>query len=411
MNRSLIMKTLRSACLILSATAVLGLSACSFFLKDKNDDDNGKTDVGGEDGGNLPEDNGGEGNLPEDNGGKPSTPSVTISHESVELAVDMTVMLSATASDGTEITWTSSDESVATIADSGTVMGINVGEAVIYARSETATAQCLVTVISKNAYGRELIWHDEFDGDSLDTDKWGYQTGVQDFYGSSTGPIYWGNNELQYYTEDAVTLADGCLNITATREDMGNGRTYSSARITTRDKFSTTYGYIEAKIKSPAIDGMWPAFWMLPQPTDASSSNNIYGWWAANGEIDIMEAKGRLKNVVDATLHYGNLNTSTYKTTSYTMSETTEEWHVFALEWEADHIAWFVDDVEIFRVTSDQWWTSAVSNEENPSAPFDQPFYILLNLAVGGNYDNQTKPDSSFTSATMSVDYVRVYSI
>ena len=159
----------------------------------------------------------------------------------------------------------------------------------------------------------------------------------------------------------------------------------------------------------PAEDGMWPAFWLLPQPSSTANYNNEYGWWAANGEIDIVEAKGRLENNTDHTLHYGNKGASTYSSGHGNLADGIDSWHVYGLEWTADYIAWFIDDEEVFRVNSSVWWTEAVSKEENSAAPFDLDFYIILNLAVGGNYDGGVRPSSDFSQASMKIDYVRVY--
>lgn len=252
-----------------------------------------------------------------------------------------------------------------------------------------------------------LAWNDEFDGTALDTSKWNYQTGVYDEYkGNKTGEMFWGNNEQQYYTKDAATVHDGMLEITAKREAMPEGRGFSSARILTRDKASWTFGYFEAKIKMPAINGMWPAFWMLPQPT-GSYAENEYGGWAASGELDIMEARGRLDMESITTLHYGgSWPNNTYKSETTALTSPISAWHTYAVDWTADYITWYIDDVAVFTMMNSEWWSSA---SENPSAPFDKPFYILLNLAVGGNFDSGTMPPDSFTSASMCVDYVRVY--
>ena len=318
--------------------------------------------------------------------------------------------IAAAATGGKTIMWSSSDQSIATINSNGVVKALAAGVVTITATAGSATAECTVTVDAiLNKGDRKLVWNDEFDGTQIDDTKWGYQTGVKDSYGSSSGPIFWGNNELQYYTEDAVTISDGTMKITASREAMPEGRTFSSARLLTRDKFSFTYGYIEARLALPAETGMWPAFWLLPQPTDTSNSSNVYDSWAANGEIDIVEARGRVDKVTDHTLHYGNSGQSTYSSAHAYLSESYTEWHVYGLEWTADYIAWFVDDTEVYRVNNSTWWTESVSKNENSNAPFDVDFYIIINLAVGGNYDGGVAPDSDFVSVEMKVDYVRVY--
>ena len=331
----------------------------------------------------------------------------------VTLAVGESATLQAVSTSSDAITWSSSDTTVASVVG-GVVKALSVGEAVVTAKTSKAQAECKVTVTEANPQdsakvGYRLVWFDEFDGDMLDTTKWGYQLGVQDHYGDSTGPLYWGNDELQYYTEEAVMLADGMLQITATRQSMPDGRSYSSARILTRNKASWTYGYFEARIKAPTGNGMWPAFWMLPEPTNTSNSNNIYGGWPASGEIDIMEAKGRLLNKVDTTLHFGGAwYEHDYVGRTTTLATNIDEWHTYALEWTDSYMTWYIDGRDVFTVTKSRWWSQS-SDNKGQSMPFDQPFYILLDLAVGGNYDNNVQPDDSFTSATMFVDYVRVY--
>lgn len=352
------------------------------------------------------------------------SPDIKLSQKSIELIEGDTFRLAANVSGS--IAWSSSDESVATVED-GLVTAVAVGEATISAEYNGATARCDVTVVADDEAtvpggddpgdtpggpggDRELVWSDEFDGTSLDMTKWAYQTGRQDHYGSSTGPWAWGNNELQYYTEgDNVTVSDGTMKITAQREAMPDGATFSSSRIVTRDNYSFTYGYIEARIKLPAVSGLWPAFWMLPQPSSTANSNNEYGGWPNSGEIDIMEARGREPDRIDNTLHYSSGSwSSTYRTNKHIFENSTiSDWHTYGLEWTEDHIAWYVDGTEAFRLTSDVYWSSSAPDDDN--APFDVDFYILFNLAVGGNYDGGVQPPDSFTSGDMEVDYVRVY--
>ncbi len=333
--------------------------------------------------------------------------TVDLTPHSAVLEVGETRTFSAVASDGSPVEWSSDNAEVAAVNEGGTVTALSVGEATIYASCGAARAACAVTVEGPYV----LAFSEEFDGDRLDPAKWNFQLGVRDDYFGTKGPVYWGNEEQQYYTEDAVSLEDGALRITATREEMPEGRSYSSARIVTRDAFSFTYGYAEARMKTPAIEGMWPAFWALPQPTDRTSTRNEYGGWPYSGEIDIMEAQGRRKNVVGTTLHFGGGagNRHTYLTRDTVLSSSTEEWHTYGVERKEEGIVWYIDRREVFRVDKKDYWTGAVSKEENPDAPFDVPFYLLLNLAVGGNYDGGREPPEEFVSAAMYVDYVRVY--
>lgn len=307
------------------------------------------------------------------------------------------------------ISYKSSSSTVATVNSTGLISTVGYGECDITATTKYVTRTCHLTVKSNTPVSGKgtLVFQDEFDLDHLDTSIWSYQNGTQDVYGTATGPADWGNNEEQYYTSDSVKVSDGLLNITASKTPT-SGKQYKSGRICSRDKKTFTYGYFEARMKTPAIDAMWPAFWMLPQPSNPNSTNNEYGGWASNGEIDIMEAKGREKNVVLGTLHYheawpNNLN----KGGSKTLSTNTDEFHTYACEWKSDHISFFVDEQVYVRFENSDYDT--VSAPTNPSAPFDKPFYLIFNLAVGGNFDPGITTPSSFTSASMQVDYIRVY--
>ncbi len=347
--------------------------------------------------------------------------SVVIMLSPVTVEVGKSVALSVISPTGTPLVWYCADSSVASVQN-GLITGVSVGETNVSVSAGTASATCIVKVVAPavtptptpppdDEYAKDgysLVWHDEFDGTALDTTKWGYQLGVQDFYGSSQGPYYWGNNELQYYTNSTenVGVRDGNLYITAKRQNMGD-RQFTSARILTRDKFSRTYGYFEARMKTPTGNGMWPAFWMLPQPTTTQNSSNIYGGWPTSGEIDIMEAKGRLKDKVDTTLHYATANGGhRYQGEQTQLITPTDDWHTYALEWTEEYLAWIIDGKQVMKFQSSVW---ANPNLGSSNAPFDKPFFMLINFAVGGNYDGGVAPDANFTSATMYVDYVRVW--
>lgn len=239
-----------------------------------------------------------------------------------------------------------------------------------------------------------LRWNEEFNGTSLDTEVWNYDIG--------NGSNGWGNEEEQYYYEDNVSVGDGMLTITAKEEEM-DGCDYTSGKITTADKFYFTYGIIEARIKLPAGTGLWPAFWMMPQ-------DNVYGGWAASGEIDIMEAKGRLTDETSSALHYGGSwpsNTYSYGTNYFSDEETIEDFHIYSCEWRETTITMSVDGVEFFTCSSSKWYSN--SSIASDLAPFDQDFYLILNLAVGGTFDSYKTPDSEDMPAEMQVDYIRVY--
>ncbi len=317
------------------------------------------------------------------------------------------------------VIWTTNNSEVATV-NGGKISALRAGIATITATlaSGKGHADCVVTVTAKPPEGKdaypELIWADEFNGNTLESDKWGYMTGTQDNYYGNRGPSNWGNNELQYYTDgDNTAVSDGTLKITARREDRG-GMEYTSARISTRDKFSFTFGYIEARVKMPAGKGMWPAFWLLPQPTNHSSSDNVYGGWARNGELDILEVQGTRPNVVMGTVHYGdNWPDNQHSGKEYTLENSTvEEWHTYAVEWTEKYIKWYVDDICYSTKRSSEYWSASSAAQGREGAPFDQPFYIIFNLAVdSGSFDRNAQggPPEDFTEGVMEVDYVRVY--
>ena len=241
-----------------------------------------------------------------------------------------------------------------------------------------------------------LVWSDEFDGASLDPRVWFFETGD----GTEYGIPGWGNNELQYYLPDNAQIVDGKLTITARKEQTG-AFNYTSARINTRDRFAVRYGRIEARMRLPGGQGIWPAFWMLAQ-------DSPYGGWPASGEIDIMEAVNLGAsggNTVLGTIHYGTSFPSDYQFSgeSYLVpSDATAEFHTYAVEWDAAEIRWYVDDV--MYGMRNNWYSTG----EFP-APFDVPFYIIFNVAVGGNLPGSPNRSTTFP-VTMEVDWVRVYS-
>lgn len=245
----------------------------------------------------------------------------------------------------------------------------------------------------------DLVWSDEFNGNQLDTTKWSYQIG--------NGYNGWGNYEKQYYTKENVTVSDGTLKITAKKENK-NGFEYTSSRIRTvtdsgQTLFATKYGKIEAKIKLPAGTGLWPAFWMMPVDSE-------YGSWPLSGEIDIMEARGRVLNEINGTIHFVEkrpFNRSIGG--SYVFDSTTDitDYHVYAVEWKENTIIWYVDGIEYYRTSN--WYTMDDGVVAEYPAPFNKEFYLILNMAVGGTYDSQRVPSDSEVPGTMEVDYVRVY--
>lgn len=258
--------------------------------------------------------------------------------------------------------------------------------------------------------GMNLIWQDEFSGTSLDMSKWNYEQGY--YLNDDPNTWGWGNAELQHYTDSAqnVFVQDGKLNIRALNDpksfpqDPNRYAQYSSGKINTKNHFTLTYGRVDFRAKLPIGNGIWPALWMLPQ-------DSPYGTWAASGEIDVMEARGRLPGSTSGAVHFGGTwpaNRHISGEYHFPQGQTiNNDYHVYSVVWEEDNIKWYVDGKFFFKVTNEQWYSLAAPN--NPNAPFDQPFYLIMNLALGGNFDGGISPGPSDIPATMQVDYVRVY--
>lgn len=258
--------------------------------------------------------------------------------------------------------------------------------------------------------GMNLIWNDEFSGTSLDTSVWNYNTGY--YINDDPGTWGWGNNELEHYTdsESNVSVSDGKLTLTALEDpktfpqDPSRVAPYSSGKITTKDNFAFKYGRIDFRAKLPRGNGLWPALWMLP-------NDDTYGTWAASGEIDVMEARGRLPGATSGAIHFGGqwpANTYIGGDYSFSNGQTIDsDYHVYSVVWEEDNIKWYVNGECFFKATNEQWYSNGAPSNNN--APFDQEFYIIMNLAVGGWFDGGVTPNPGDIPASMQVDYVRVY--
>jgi beta-glucanase (GH16 family) len=266
----------------------------------------------------------------------------------------------------------------------------------------------------------KLVWNDEFEGTVIDKAKWDFDIG-NGFYANAKQWISgWGNDELQYYTRDPANafVKDGMLHIRALKQAL-HGYAYTSARLKTRQKdgsplFRQKYGKFEFRAKLPTGQGIWPALWMLPQ-------TETYGGWASSGEIDVVEARGQEPTKVLGTIHYGSrwpLNT--HAGTDYILPgrSTIADFHVYALEWEPGAIRWYVDGRRY--ASRSFWWSSSKSAGGKPvmpstegdlhpwPAPFDQPFYLIMNVAIGGKFLGNPNRTTVFP-AELVVDYVRVY--
>lgn len=226
---------------------------------------------------------------------------------------------------------------------------------------------------SPNVRGEwRMVWHDEFKGAEIDTNKWTFDIGN----GGPTLPG-WGNNEKQFYTSrpENAHVRNGVLHIIA-RKEATNGFAYTSARLKTKGLFAQTGGRFEFRAKAPVGFGFWSALWMLPE-------KSVYGSWAASGEIDVMEARGAVTNEVFGTIHFGGhwpKNAQAAGSCKLPNDGAISEFHVYRLDWTTNAIEWFVDGASFQKQTN--WWSAG-----GPfPAPFDQPFFILMNLAVGGNF-------------------------
>ncbi|MBR6854841.1 MAG: glycoside hydrolase family 16 protein [Fibrobacter sp.] len=245
---------------------------------------------------------------------------------------------------------------------------------------------------SRSSSSSPYLWNDEFDGDAIDTSKWSFEIG--------TGASGWGNNEWEYYTDrkENAYIKDGVLHIRAQKEDY-KGSKYTSARMITKDKFSFTYGTVEARIALPTGKGIWPAFWMLGQNIDKVN-------WPACGEIDIIEAIND-ENIVYGTHHwqyngnhasYGN-NTKDYYGTSKELDIT--QFHTYKMVWNEKLIAMYVDDFKYQEID--------IEKAKDGLEAFHKPQFFILNVAVAGSWPGFEVDDTQFPNE-MLVDYIRVES-
>jgi len=270
-----------------------------------------------------------------------------------------------------------------------------------------------------------LVWSDDFDGDALDTSKW---TPEESCWGG-------GNQERQCYTArpENISVSDGVLHLIAKpesytgplypahSEDAGDEQAtqaYTSGKVITLGKADWTFGRISARIKLPAGQGAWAAFWMMPV-------ENYYGQWPLSGEFDIMEAVNLgtpcedcptgTERRTSGALHFGGLQLENTYLYSHSQNpdavDPTSEWHVYSVEWAEGVVQWFVDDTIFMRLTADDWRTESPLAKGNTNAPLDRPTYAIMNLAAGGNlaeHSNGGGFDPSTFPAEMQVDWVRV---
>ncbi len=254
----------------------------------------------------------------------------------------------------------------------------------------------------------KLVWQDEFDTEGApNTANWGYDVG--------TGFDGWGNNELQYYTDrsENVSIQNGVLLITAQKEAL-NGASYTSARLTTKDLFEQQYGRFEARIRVPGGSGLWPAFWLLGADCE-DVGERLDSNWPDCGEIDVMEYRRQEPTSVSGTVHgpgYSGLTVPQGQITkSYDLGNDRFDagFHIFGIEWGPEYINFYVDDVLYNQITpADLEVTPDDGSGALGEWIFNKPFYIIINLAVGGAFPGAPDSETTFPQS-MLIDYVRVY--
>ena len=241
---------------------------------------------------------------------------------------------------------------------------------------------CFLVFTTSNA--QELILEEHFSGNRLNETVWNYElgNGCPDLCG-------WGNNERQMYTKDNVAIKDGNLVLTAAFD----GKNYTSGKINTKNKIEFKYGTVEVRAKLPTGQGVWPAIWML-------GTNISEVGWPKAGEIDIMEYVGKNPHEIHTTLHTSDSYGESKNTKITTIPSIEEGFHVYKADWTKDFIKFYIDEVLVYTFSPE------LKNED--TWPFDQPFYLLLNLAVGGNFGGPEVDDSIFPQEFL-IDYVKIY--
>lgn len=231
---------------------------------------------------------------------------------------------------------------------------------------------------------KKLVWQEEFNGKFLDEKVWNFELG--DGCPNICG---WGNNEKQIYTDKNHSIQDGNLKITIKKD----GEKYTSSRITTVEKKEFTYGRMEVRAKIPTGKGIWPAFWML-------GSNISKVGWPKCGEIDILEYIGREPNKIFTSLHNQDSHGNTINTKKTEIQGIENGFHVYAIDWTKDKIEFFVDNQSVYIFSPE------IKNEN--TWPYNQPFYFIINVAVGGNFGGDIIDNSIFPQEFL-IDYIRVY--
>ena len=250
-----------------------------------------------------------------------------------------------------------------------------------------------IPTVSDNEY--TLMWSDNFEGTELNRNDWNVET-------HDAG---WVNAESQAYVDDEknIYVEDGNLILRPIRQKNADGtETITSGRVNTQGKHDFTYGLFEVRAKVPTGKGFLPAFWMMP------TDENLYGQWPRCGEIDAMEVMGQENNKLYGTIHYGNPHSEKQGTYTLGNGNFTDEYHTFACDWEPGKITWYVDGVKYHE--ADDWYsTTEGQGTVTYPAPFDQPFYAILNLAVGGSWVGYPDENTKINSSAYIIDYVKIF--
>lgn len=242
--------------------------------------------------------------------------------------------------------------------------------------------------------GYSLLWNDEFNGNALDESIWNYEP-------HEPG---WTNEELQEYTTstDNVFLRDGSLVIKAIKTLKDGKDYYTSGKVTAQNKKDFTYGKVVARAKVPEGQGLWPAIWMMPK------DESFYGQWPKCGEIDIMEVLGSSTEIAYGTVHYGEPHAEQQGIYTLENGSFSDDFHEFSVEWEPGEMRFYIDGNHYHTVND--WFTAVNGEDEKPyPAPFNQPFFVQMNLAVGGTWPGDPDETTDFEKAEFEIDYVRVY--
>ena len=262
--------------------------------------------------------------------------------------------------------------------------------------TETSAATSeIVKTETPSIDGYNLLWSDEFDGNELNLDIWSREV-------HEPG---WTNSELQEYrdSEENAFVSDGNLVLKAIKTTTDSGKPYyTSGKVNSMNKADFLYGKVVVRAKVPEGQGLWPAIWMMPQ------KEQRYGQWPKCGEIDIMEVLGNDTKTSYSTIHYGEPHAEQQGTITLDSGSFSSDYHIYSLEWEPGEMRFYTDDQLVLTVND--WFTATDGGSEKPyPAPFDQPFQIQMNLAVGGTWPGNPDETTNFDNAEFLIDYVRVY--